>query len=106
MRRAILTLVLGFGLACAALPQERAEPRSAESKSAEEAGDPWLLWKWVNFAILAVGLGYMISKAAPAYFIARQKEIQDSLTHAARDIKDAEAKAADLDRRLSGIQSE
>src|ERR1700754_1591960 len=98
MRRAILALMLGVGLACVAFPQEREAP-----KASEETGDPWIVWKWVNFAILAAGLGYMISKAAPAYFNAQQKEIQDSLTQAARDIKDAEGKAAVLDRRLANI---
>jgi len=100
MRRLLLVLALGLSLASLAFPQEK------EGAKTEEAGDPLIAWKWVNFAILAIGLGYLIGKAAPAYFDGRRKEIQSALTEATREIKDAEAKAADLDLRFSGIQRE
>lgn len=100
MRRAACCIASGLLLACLALAQE------GNAGGAAEAGDPWLFWKWINFAILVVGLGYLIGKAAPAYFQARRDEIQKALTEAAREIKDAETKAADLDLRLSGIQAE
>jgi len=100
MRRATWTIVLGCALALVALAQE------AGTSSASEAGDPWLLWKWINFAILVLGLGYLVGKAAPAYFRARREEIQAALIQATREIKDAEAKAADLDQRFSRIQIE
>jgi F0F1-type ATP synthase membrane subunit b/b' len=100
MRRAILALALGLACASFALPQER------EPSAAAETGDPWIVWKWVNFAILAAGLGYLIGKAAPSYFKSRTDEIHGALVEAAREIKDAEAKAADLTLRLSGIQIE
>ena len=93
-------LASGLMLACLALAQETG------SSPAAETGDPWIVWKWVNFAILAVGLGYLIGKAAPGYFQARRDEIQGALVAATREIKDAEAKAADLDLRFSGIKTE
>jgi F-type H+-transporting ATPase subunit b len=99
MRRAAWATALGLGLAFLAFAQEG-------NATGAEAGDPWLVWKWINFAILAVGLGYLIGKAAPAYFQSRRTEIQNALTEATREIKDAEAKAADLDLRLSKIQTE
>ena len=40
-----------------ALPQEP----PATNREAEQ-GDPWIWWKWANFAILAVGLGYLIAQ--------------------------------------------
>ncbi len=58
MRRATLALVLGLSLAPCALPLET----GAGSESSAEAGDPWIVWKWINFAILAAGLGYLISQ--------------------------------------------
>ena len=100
MRRAVLALALGLALACSALPQE------SESSPAAETAEPGSGWKWINFAILVAGLGYLIAKAAPAYFRRRSEEIQRALVEAKREIKDAEAKAADLDLRLSGIQTE
>ena len=99
MRRTVWAIALGFGLAFLAFAQEGNAPGA-------ETGDPWLVWKWINFAILAVGLGYLAGKAAPAYFQARRNEIQTALTEATREIKDAEAKAADLDLRFSRIQTE
>jgi F0F1-type ATP synthase membrane subunit b/b' len=102
MRRARLAIILGLALAPFALPQEHA----AGSEAAAEAGDPWIVWKWVNFAILAAGLGYLIAKNAPAYFQSRTDEIRKSLDEAAREAKDAEAKAAGIELRLSGLQNE
>jgi F-type H+-transporting ATPase subunit b len=102
MRRAVLALALGLTLASFALPQESGN----KSSPVEETGDPWIVWKWVNFAILVAGLGYLVAKTAPAYFKARSEEIQRALVEATREIKDAEAKAADLDLRLAGIQTE
>jgi len=102
MRRAVLALALGLTLASFALPQ----PAENNSSPAAETGDPWIAWKWVNFAILIAGLGYLIAKTAPVYFKNRSDEIQRALTEAMREIKDAEAKAADLELRLAGIQTE
>jgi len=102
MRRAVLALALGLALASFALPQ----PGETKSSPAAETSDPWIAWKWVNFAILIAGLGYLIAKTAPAYFKNRSDEIQRALTEALREIKDAEARAADLELRLAGIQTE
>lgn len=102
MRRALLALALGLTLASFSFPQEAGITPNAP----EQAGDPWITWKWINFAILVAGLGYLIGKAAPAYFKGRTDEIQRAMLEATREIKDAEAKAADLDLRLAGIQTE
>jgi F0F1-type ATP synthase membrane subunit b/b' len=100
MRRAVWAIASGLLVVSLALAQE------GSAGAAAEAGDPLVFWKWINFAILVAGLGYLIGKAAPAYFQARRDEIQKALIDAAREIQDAEAKAADLDSRFSGIQKE
>ena len=102
MRRAVLALALGLTLAFFAF----AQASENKSSTAEQTGEPWIGWKWINFAILVGGLGYLAGKTAPAYFKGRSDEIQRALIEAKREIKDAEAKAADLDLRLSGIQTE
>ena len=71
-----------------------------------EPGDPWLGWKWANFAILAAGLGYLIRKHAPAFFEQRTKEIQQGILEATQAKQDAEARAAAIDGRLASIESE
>ena len=104
MRRAILTITLGFALAACAWPQEPAE--KAGSKNEAEQGDPWIWWKWVNFLILAGGLGYLISKHAPPYFAQRSREIQDALLEGAKAKQEAEARAAQIEKRLAGLDRE
>jgi F-type H+-transporting ATPase subunit b len=87
-----LTLALVFAVSACA---QEAEP-----------GDPWLGWKWANFAILAVGLGYLISKHAPAYFVQRSTEIRQGIAEATQTKQDAEARAAAMDGRLAALDSE
>jgi F-type H+-transporting ATPase subunit b len=91
--------ILGIGaiLAVSLLAQEGHEA---------EASDPQLGWKWANFAILAVGLGYLIRKHAPAYFAQRSTEIRQGIAEATETKQDAEARAAAIDRRLAGLESE
>ena len=71
-----------------------------------EPSDPWLGWKWANFAILALGLGYLIRKHAPALFGQRSEEIRQGIVEAAKVKKDAETRAAGIDRRMAGLESE
>ncbi|MGD0435525.1 MAG: hypothetical protein ABSB86_03620 [Bryobacteraceae bacterium] len=99
MRRAAFALALGMAFASPMLPQEAARPEA-------EQHDPWIFWKWVNFAILAGGLGYLISKHAPAFFDSRSKEILQGIADGAKALKEAQARAAGIEQRLAGIQTE
>jgi F-type H+-transporting ATPase subunit b len=87
-----LTLLIPFGQAVAA--------------AGAGAHDHTLLWKWVNFAILAGILGYMISRRAGAFFGGRTQEIQQGIREASRLRQEAEARAADIDRRLAALPAE
>jgi F-type H+-transporting ATPase subunit b len=102
MRRIVLALALGLTAVTFCVAQENPQQPAA----ARETSEPGMVWRWANFVILAVGLGYLIGKAAPAYFRARQNEIENALAEASKEIKDADAKAANLSVRLSGIQNE
>jgi F-type H+-transporting ATPase subunit b len=104
MRRLILTIVMGLALAAYAVPQEPAG--KIEPKYDAEQGDPWIWWKWANFLILAGGLGYLISKSAPAFFAQRSKEIKESLVEAAKAKQDAEAHSAAIEKRLASLSGE
>jgi F0F1-type ATP synthase membrane subunit b/b' len=102
LKRPILAIALGLSLGSYALPQEPAPAATQET----EQGDPWLGWKWANFAILAVGLGYLISKQAPAYFRQRTKEIEQAIADATKLKQDAESRAAEVESRFAALQSE
>jgi len=101
MRRVTLAIALGLALASFAVPQENG---NKSSEAAESEGS--MTWKWVNFAILAAGLGYLIAKNAPAYFQARTDQIHKELKEAAKEFREAEAKASGIEARLARIQNE
>jgi F-type H+-transporting ATPase subunit b len=77
-----------------------------EAGAHPESGDPWLAWKWANFAILVLGLGYLIAKNVPAIFAKRSQEIREGLVEAAKTKNDAEARATAIDKRLAGLAGE
>jgi F-type H+-transporting ATPase subunit b len=97
VKAALRILSINLILAASLLAQEGHEP---------ETGDPWLGWKWANFAILVVALGYLIRKHAPAYFAQRSTEIRQGIAEATQTKQDAEARAAAIDRRLASLESE
>jgi F-type H+-transporting ATPase subunit b len=102
MRRATFAIALGLAFASFALPQESP---AAQTKEAEQ-GDPWIWWKWANFAILAVGLGYLIGKNAPALFRKQSDEILAALAESAKIKQDAADHAARVEARLGNLQNE
>jgi F-type H+-transporting ATPase subunit b len=104
MRRVTLVIVAGLAFAICALPQPARQTRETQQQA--EQHDPWIWWKWVNFLILAGGLGYLISKHAPAFFAQRSREIEESLVEAAKAKQDAEAQAASIEKRLAGLDRE
>jgi F0F1-type ATP synthase membrane subunit b/b' len=102
MRRATLVLALGLAFASYALPQESPAAKTTEAGQ----GDPWIWWKWANFAILAFGLGYLIAKNAPPLFRKQSDEIRSALAEAAKIEQEAAAYAAGVEARLANLQSE
>jgi len=105
MRRATFAVALGLAFTCSALPQE-APAATATEKNEAEQGDPWIWWKWANFAILAVGLGYLIGKNVPPLFRKQSDEIQGALAEAAKIKQEAAAYAASVEARLANLQRE
>lgn len=105
--RAILAISIGLFVAPAVCPQEReaASPRPAANET-EQQGDPWIGWKWANFLILAGVLGYMISKVAGNLYRTQAEGITRGIAEATKVRQDAEARAAEIEKRLAGIQGD
>jgi F-type H+-transporting ATPase subunit b len=61
---------------------------------------------WVNFTVLAIGLGYLIKKYGGPFFAARSETIQREIVEAAKVRKDAETRSAEVDRRLASLQAD
>jgi F-type H+-transporting ATPase subunit b len=102
MHRATLTVALGLAFASFALPQESTSSKEAQAQQS----DPWIWWKWANFAILAAGLGYLIVKSVPPLFRKQSDEIQKALAEAAKIKQEAADYAASVEARLANLQSE
>ncbi|BDC50229.1 hypothetical protein F183_A25450 [Bryobacterales bacterium F-183] len=83
-------------------------PAEGHAAGAEhhDAGDPMILWKWINFGILFIGLGYLAAKNLPPFFASRTAEIQHGIAEAAKLKAEAEAKAADMDKRMAQLGAE
>lgn len=87
---------------------EHAAEGHGEGAAAEhhDEGDPMILWKWVNFGILAIGLGYLAAKNLPPFFASRTAEIQQGIAEAAKLKASAEAKAAEMEKRMAQLGAE
>ena len=97
-----LSLALLLMLACAAFVGAQ-EPEKA---GAAEKTEPGIAWKWANFAILAVGLGYLARKHLPPFFRSRTAEIQQGITEAQKVKRDAEARAIQVEARIQKLGEE
>lgn len=96
MKRLIQFGVVGFVLAVPAL--------FAQESTTGEGGLE--IWKWVNFLLLAGGLGYLIAKNAGPFFEARSRKIREEMSQAQEVWTSAEARAAEVDRKLASLESE
>jgi F-type H+-transporting ATPase subunit b len=101
MRRVTLALALGLAFASYALPQE-----PAGAKHEVEESDPLIWWKWANFGILAIGLGIMIGKVAPALFKERSRSIGQAMFEAAAAVRDAQIRATEIEARFAALEND
>ena len=83
------------------------EAKHGEAHAEGEAPMPnEIWWKWANFAILAGVLGWLIKKNAGPFFQARSQAIQTGIAEATRTREEAEARAAEIERRVSNLSAE
>ena len=64
------------------------------------------LWKWANFAILAGGIGYLLSKHAGPFFASRSEEIRNGIAGAKQLQAEAEARSAEVERMLAAFDGQ
>jgi F-type H+-transporting ATPase subunit b len=63
-------------------------------------------WKWANFALFAGLLGWLISKHAGSFFRSRSEAIASGISEATKTRQDAEARAAEIERKVSNLTTE
>ena len=114
-RISVALLLAGFltigGASTPIFAQEAAQQAAQKAGSAEMpreekpgAEKPSLEgWKWANFAILVAVLGWFISKNVGPMLAARSKEIHEGLAAGERAKAEADARAAAVASKLSGL---
>jgi F-type H+-transporting ATPase subunit b len=109
-RFAHLTLALGIVFAPLVFAQGPNSEASAREKKAEEeslAKEKALApWKWANFLILAGALGYAAGKHGPPFFASRGARIRQDIDDADALRIRAEARTAEVERRLASLEAE
>jgi F-type H+-transporting ATPase subunit b len=99
--------VVALGLAFTSRPALAQEHEAAQQRAGEKeesfAEKHELALKWANFLLLAGLLGYFIGKNAGPFFAARSAGIRKDMDESLRQREQAEAKAADVDRRLADL---
>jgi F-type H+-transporting ATPase subunit b len=83
---------------------EKAGEHAEAAEQNEMPNEIW--WKWANFAILAVGLGYLVAKHAGPFFASRSAEIRQGIMKAAEVKAEAEARAKAIEARISNLAGE
>lgn len=89
-------------LALLAIPATAAEEAAASSPENSPAG--WI-FRWIIFAIVAIGIIYVFGKAAPA-FRSRTEEISQKIAEGARAREAAEVQRREVQAKLAGIDAE
>jgi F-type H+-transporting ATPase subunit b len=104
-----VTVALGLaftGSAALAQEHEGGEKKAGVEKEESFAEKHELELKWANFLLLAGLLGYFIGKNAGPFFAARSEGIRKDMDESLRQRQEAEAKAADVDRRLANLEKD
>jgi F-type H+-transporting ATPase subunit b len=83
--------------------ETKAEAGHGSSEHGGGHEQPSMVWKWVNFGILAGLIGYGIAKGAGPFFRARTEQIQKALVEAKMIREDAERRASEIDRRMANL---
>jgi F-type H+-transporting ATPase subunit b len=106
MRR-FAPVALLAGLIFVALPGFAQEHEGSTGKKEESFAEKYELeLKIANFAILAGLIGYYLGKNAGPFFAGRSAGIRKDLDESLRQSKDAEARAAEVDRRLAHLEAD
>ena len=95
-----------IGMMCCTVGLFGQEETAETAKAEESEPQPPIEYKWMNFALLAAGLGYLVvSKGFPA-LNERGREIEQALKAAERIKAEAAAEEAAIDRKMAGLKAE
>ncbi|HUB34204.1 MAG TPA: ATP synthase F0 subunit B [Bryobacteraceae bacterium] len=110
MKRLILLAVVCV-LPYAAAPlraQQTAEQHAQQGAQhpVEAPTEALMGWRWANFLVLAGVIGWLVKKHAGPYYAARSLQIKKDMIEAADFRQRAEERAAQVERRLAGLEAD
>jgi F-type H+-transporting ATPase subunit b len=91
---------------CGTLLFFAAAVRAAQEGGAGASAAPTELFKWINFAIVAVALIWLFGKVLPPKFRANAEKISSTITKAAAAKAEADRKLRDAEQRLARLEEE
>jgi len=98
-RRMLPAGLLAAGLLLAVPPVYAAEEAAAVSPLN-------LIFQWINFAVVAGAIAWLLVKKAPGFFAGRAAQIASAIDEAARIKKQAETQRDEANRRLANLSAE
>jgi F-type H+-transporting ATPase subunit b len=112
-RYAVLSACLLLGAAWIPARAQSSATKAAETgeyepatRSEGKAEGVSAFWAWANFAILVGALGYLIAKKGGPWFASRSLAIRKEIADAEEIRLSAQARAAEVDRKLAGLQAD
>ncbi|MGI8988352.1 MAG: hypothetical protein ACR2I2_02065 [Bryobacteraceae bacterium] len=88
-----------FSLALALTPLRAAETEEKPEKD-------MTVWLWVNFLILAGGIGYLAAKKGGPYFNSRSEDIREGIAESEKLKSEADARVAAVNAKLANLDGE
>jgi F-type H+-transporting ATPase subunit b len=93
-------------LVCSALLFFAVAAHAAEESGAGASAAPTELFKWINFAIVAVALIWLFGRILPPKFRAHAEEISSMISKAQAAKAEADRKLRDAEQRLARLEEE
>jgi len=91
-------------------PATPQQPETGAQKAENSQGNTehgsMVVWGWINFVLLAAGLGYLAKKNAGPYFAKRSLAIRQNMIDADVARAESDAKVAEVDARLANLEGE
>jgi len=106
LKRTLIATIVCAGATCITHITVPTVVHAQESNAAEKHEAPAeesSTWKWINFGILAVGLGYLLGKTLPPFFTSRTSDIQKDILDAQQTKREAEQRASAIEKRVSAL---
>jgi F-type H+-transporting ATPase subunit b len=101
----VFACLLGLaGAACAESPEPDNAPGAETAQEGGHEEGHAAIYKWINFVLLAGGLGYVLRKPAREYFLQRSASIRKGLEEGRKALENSQAQLREVEDRLQHFE--